>query len=51
MSEKKSKARQESVKSSKNDNDDLKRCIDKNEAQLKTLKKIARLLKDKNDNS
>jgi len=49
--EKKPKGKQKLVKSSNNDNDDLKKCIDRNEAQLKILKKIESLLKYKKENS
>ena len=51
MSKKKLGRKQKPVRSNKIDQDDLKKQIDKNEAQRKVLEKIAQILKEKNKHS
>ena len=51
MSKKKLGSKQKPVRSSKIDQDDLKKHIDKNEAQRKVLEKMAQTLKEKNKHS
>ena len=48
MSKKKLSSKQKPVRSSNIDQDDLKKQIDKNEAQQKVLEKMAQILKEKN---
>ena len=48
MSKKKLSSKQKPVKSSNVDQDDLKKQIDKNEAQQKVLEKMTQTLKEKN---
>ncbi len=48
MSKKKLGRKQKPVRSSNIDQDDLKKQIDKNEAQRKVLEKMAQILKEKN---
>ncbi len=48
MSKKKLGSKQKPVKSSNIDQDDLKKHIDKNEAQQKVLEKMTQTLKEKN---
>ena len=48
MSKKKLSSKQKPERSSYIDQDDLKKQIDKNEAQRKVLEKMAQILKEKN---
>ena len=51
MSKKKLDSKQKPGRSNKIDQDDLKKQIDKNEAQRKVLEKMAQILKEKNKHS
>jgi len=47
MNKKKSDTKQKDARSNTDDEDDLKKYIDRNEAQQKVLKKITEILEDK----